>query len=169
MGPKSKRMTMRRSKFCHDINQRQPFRLLVLVHVAVLLVATVTSNHIKGTNSSKFICFFPRWIKLFTTPLYCKLYDKLFKTHIALWSSDLNIKQAKSRQYVWAHQDATYTGLVPANECLTGTSMGSSLWPSGYPVGVLVFSKRVSQRRAASACRRAGNYNNNHQWCEHHY
>ena len=45
--------------------------------------------------------------------------EALQTPHIALWSSDINIKEPHSQQYFSAHQDATYTGLYPANQCLT--------------------------------------------------
>jgi hypothetical protein len=39
--------------------------------------------------------------------------------NILLWSCDLNIKEPQSHMYFMPHQDATYTGLHPAQKCLT--------------------------------------------------
>jgi ectoine hydroxylase-related dioxygenase (phytanoyl-CoA dioxygenase family) len=59
--------------------------------------------------------------------------------HIALWSSDLNIKQPNSKSYFSEHQDATYTGLQPANKCLTVWVALSD--PVGVQEGCLSFLK----------------------------
>ena len=45
--------------------------------------------------------------------------EALQTPHIALWSSDINVKKPHSQEYFSAHQDATYTGLYPGNQCLT--------------------------------------------------
>jgi len=39
--------------------------------------------------------------------------------HICLWSSDLNVKLPASQEFYSKHQDSTYTGLKPADKCLT--------------------------------------------------
>lgn len=59
--------------------------------------------------------------------------------YVALWSSDLNIKQPNSRQYFSAHQDATYTGLQPADKCVTVWVALSD--PVGLREGCLSFLK----------------------------
>jgi non-heme Fe2+,alpha-ketoglutarate-dependent halogenase len=46
--------------------------------------------------------------------------QKILQTDdIRCWSSDLNIKEAKSDGVYCPHQDATYTGLHPPTECVT--------------------------------------------------
>jgi len=45
--------------------------------------------------------------------------EVLGTSNILLWSSDFNIKPSKSGGYCSLHQDATYTGLVPAELGLT--------------------------------------------------
>jgi len=56
---------------------------------------------------------------------------------IWLWSSDINIKQPNSSGYYAPHQDATYAGLVPSNQCLTAWVALSN--PVGETEGCLSF------------------------------
>ena len=56
---------------------------------------------------------------------------------ILLWSSDINIKQPNSEGYFAPHQDSTYAGLVPPEECLTAWIALSD--PVGPQEGCLSF------------------------------
>jgi non-haem Fe2+, alpha-ketoglutarate-dependent halogenase len=73
-------------------------------------------------------------------PSMVAIVRRVLKTDaIALWSSDLNIKKPCSNQYFSQHQDATYTGLNPADHCVTVWVALSD--PVGTQEGCLTFLK----------------------------
>ena len=45
--------------------------------------------------------------------------DALDSEDIWLWSSDINTKKEQSTNFFAPHQDATYSGLLPASQCVT--------------------------------------------------
>jgi ectoine hydroxylase-related dioxygenase (phytanoyl-CoA dioxygenase family) len=61
----------------------------------------------------------------------------LKSTHVLLWSCDFNVKQPNTKMCFPPHQDATYAGLLPADQCVTAWVALSD--PVGEEEGCLCF------------------------------
>lgn len=95
---------------------------------------------IRGNDRFKIHLFLSRVNQIVHHPALLQAVRQALQTpHIALWSSDLNIKKPNSRQYFSAHQDATYTGLQLADQCVTVWLALSD--PVGLQEGCLSFLK----------------------------
>lgn len=103
------------------------------------------SLQVEGNCRFKTHLFLPEISEIVHHPALLEVVREALNTpHIALWSSDLNIKQPNSRQYFSAHQDATYTGLQPASKCITVWIALSD--PVGVQEGCLSFLKGSHKR-----------------------
>lgn len=100
---------------------------------------------VQGNDRFKIHLFLSEVNRIVHHPTLLEAVRECLKTpYIALWSSDLNIKQPNSREYFSAHQDSTYTGLQPADQCLTVWLALSD--PVGLQEGCLSFLKGSHKR-----------------------
>jgi len=116
----------------------------------------VTSHDLEGNQRFKVHLFLSKINRIVHHPKLLEAVRKALNTpHVALWSSDINIKQPNSNEYYSAHQDATYTGLQPAEHCLTVWIALSD--PVGIHEGCMSFVRRshklgqLPHKEAASA------------------
>ena len=83
-------------------------------------IEAALSSLLQGNQRFKVHLFLSEMNRIAHHPTILQAVREALQTpYIALWSSDLNIKEPQSQQYYSAHQDATYTGLHPATQCLT--------------------------------------------------
>jgi ectoine hydroxylase-related dioxygenase (phytanoyl-CoA dioxygenase family) len=75
---------------------------------------------ITGPKRFKPHLYVPCINQIVQNPKLVRIVRSLLQTnHIAVWSSDFNIKFPGTLSYYAPHQDSTYAGLHPANKCCT--------------------------------------------------
>lgn len=102
------------------------------------------NSNLQGNHRFKIHLFLPEVSRIVHHPSVVEAVRKALDTpHILLWSSDLNVKWPQTKNFFSAHQDATYTGLEPADRCLTVWIALSN--PVGVREGCLEFLKESHQ------------------------
>ena len=115
-----------------------PIPVLSANEAHAALAQAMEEQELHGNDRFKMHLFLSEINRIVHNPALVQAVRQALKTHhIALWSSDINIKQPHSQQYFSAHQDATYTGLNPANQCLTAWIALSD--PVGMEEGCMSF------------------------------
>ena len=86
--------------------------------------ATLPGGQVSGDLRFKPHLHLPFASRIARHPALLRAVRAALGTHdVLLWSSDFNIKAAGDEAFYSAHQDATYTGLEPAEKGLTAVSM----------------------------------------------
>ena len=101
---------------------------------------SLTDQQVKGDLRFKMHLFLPFVNRIVRHPKLVEAVQQVLQTkHVLLWSCDFNVKEPNTEMRFSPHQDATYAGLSPADQCVTAWVALSH--PVGEEQGCLRFKK----------------------------
>lgn len=97
-----------------------PLDILTQEEAATCLAQLEALFPLEGNNRFKPHLYLPYINQIVRHPTLIQAVSSILRTNnILCWSSDFNIKKARSKGIYCPHQDATYTGLDPPTKCVT--------------------------------------------------